>query len=82
MMVEASGILIRNKVVKPEMFYALGAVGAIDTWEKFKAVIQGWRAAYPNLMSNAEFFIQEMQKIKTQNEARFNDTLKPAYRAP
>ena len=42
-MFEASGILIKNRVVKAEVFYALGGYGAIQTWEKFKDLIQLWR---------------------------------------
>ena len=40
MMLEASGLLIKNKVVKLELFYELGAFGAIATWEKFKDFIK------------------------------------------
>jgi len=61
---EASGLLIKNKVVKAELIYAFGGHGSIRLWEKFKDVIAGWRKEWaPDSFSNAEFFIQEMQKI-------------------
>ena len=72
MMLEASGIIIKNKVVKPELFYDLGACGAIATWEKFKDFIQRYRALYSqDQLRNAEFLVQEMQKIRTRNAAQF-----------
>lgn len=77
-MLEASGIIVKNKVVKPELFYDLGASGAITALEKFKDVIQGLRALYgQDTLRNAEFLAQEMQKIRTRNAAQFNDTVKP-----
>jgi len=69
---EATGLLIKNKVVKPEMIYAFGGHGSIRLWEKYKDVISGWRKEWvPDLFSNAEFFIQEMQKIQTRKDPSF-----------
>ena len=82
-MMEASGLLIKNKVVKPEMFYALGGFGAPIAWEKFKDFFQRARKDVdPSIFCNTEFFIQEMQKIRTRNAAQFKETLKLTYRQP
>ena len=74
---EMNGILIKNKVVKAEKLYDMGAYGAILGWEKYKAIIQSRRnvAWGQDYMSNAEFFAQEMLKIKTKNDASFKDKL-------
>ena len=65
-MLEATGLLIKNKVVKAELFYEIGASSTIETWEKFKDVIQRMRKD-PTLFkdggeifSNAEFLAQEL----------------------
>jgi len=76
-LINTSGLIIKNKVVKPELFYEIGASSAIQTWEKFKDIIQRWRkdptlfkdggeerTTIPHdFLSNAEFLAQEMQKI-------------------
>jgi hypothetical protein len=74
---ETQGILIKNKVVKAEKLYALGGYGAIRAWEKYKDIIQSRRnvAWGQDMWSNAEFFVQEMLKIKTRNDASFKDKL-------
>jgi hypothetical protein len=75
---ETLGTLVKNKVVKAERLYDLGAYGAIVGWEKFKDIIQRRRddAWGQDYMSNAEFFAQEMLRIKTQRDASFKDKLK------
>jgi len=76
---EMMGILLKNKIVRAEEMYDLGGYTAILAWEKFKDVIQGFRSfrgsrwTPPDLLSNAEFFTQEMLKVKTQREASFKD---------
>src|SRR3972149_966852 len=40
---ETLGVLIKSKVVKAELIYALGGYGAIRLWEKYKDIIQGRR---------------------------------------
>ena len=76
---EMMGILLKNKIVRAEEMYDLGGYTAMLAWEKFKDVIQGFRSfrgsrwTPPDLLSNAEFFSQEMLKVKTQREAGFKD---------
>lgn len=74
---ETQGILIKNKVVKAEEFYPLGGYGAIRAWEKYKNIIQTRRSTAwgQDYMSNAEFYAQEMLKIKTKNDASFKEKL-------
>jgi len=74
---EAQGVLLKNKVVKAEKLYALGGYSAIRAWEKYKDIIQSRRdvAWGQDFWINAEFFAQEMLKIKTRNDASFKDKL-------
>ena len=78
---ENMGALIRSKVVTAENLYATGGVGPILAWEKFKDVIQRQRDVVwgRDHLSNAEFFAQEMLKIKLRNDPSFKDKLE-AYR--
>jgi len=75
---ETLGTLVRNRVVRAERLYDLGAYGAIQGWEKFKDIIQSRRdvAWGQDYMSNAEFFTQEMLRVKTKRDASFKDKLK------
>jgi len=75
---ETLGTLVRNRVVRAERLYDLGAYGAIQGWEKFKDIIQNRRdvAWGQDYMSNAEFFTQEMLRVKTKRDASFKDKLK------
>ena len=72
------GTLIKNKVVRAERLYDMGAYGAILGWEKFKDIIQSRRdvAWGQDYLSNAEFFAQEMLKVKTKRDASFKDKMK------
>ena len=80
---ETHGILVRNKVIDAEKLHDLGAFDAILSWEKFKAIVQSQREVWgQDTFSNFEFFAQEMQKIKTRNQAKFKDKLKPTYGEP
>ena len=74
---EALGILLKNKVVNAERLYAMGGFGAIKAWEKYKDIIQTRRdvAWGQDFWSTAEFFAQEMLKIKTKHDASFKDKL-------
>jgi len=75
-MYEALGTLLKRKIVKAETMYVLGGWGAIWAWKKYKDVIQRERSrSVVDYMSNAEFFAQEMLKVKTRNDARFKDKL-------
>ena len=78
---ENMGALIRSKVVTAENLYATGGVGPILAWEKFKDIIQRQRDVTwgRDHLSNAEFFAQEMLKIKLRNDPSFKDKLE-AYR--
>jgi len=75
---ETLGTLVKNKVVRAERLYDLGAYGAIRGWEKFKDIIQSRRGVAwgQDYMSNAEFFAQEMLRVKTKRDAGFKDKLK------
>jgi len=74
---ENMGILIKNKVVTAEKLYSTGGFGAIRAWEKYKDIFQSRRGVAwgRDYMSNAEFFAQEMLKIKTKRDAGFKDKL-------
>jgi len=74
---EMMGILLKNKVVKAEEMHDMGGYSAIYAWEKFKDVIQGFRDTMwgQDFWSNAEFFAQEMLKIKMKKEPSFKDKL-------
>jgi len=78
---ENMGALIRSKVVTAENLYATGGVGPILAWEKFKDIIQRQRDVTwgRDHLSNAEFFAQEMLKIKLRSDPSFKDKLE-AYR--
>jgi hypothetical protein len=78
---ETVGAMIKKKVLDAELVYALGAWGAIRVWEKFKDVVQSRRGVAWGLdyMVNFEFLAQEMLRIKTRNDASFNEKLE-AYR--
>jgi len=71
------GFLIKSKVVTAEEQYYMGGFGAIMGWEKFKDIIQRRRdvAWGRDWLSNAEFFAQEMLKIKIRNDPSFKDKL-------
>ena len=74
---ETGGILLRSKVVKADILYALGGFSAVWSWEKYKDIIQNrrdtaWGQSY---MSNAEFFVQEMLKIGLRTDPSFKDKL-------
>jgi len=79
---EMMGILLKNKVVKAEEMHDMGGYSAIFAWEKFKDIIQGLRNSTwgKDAFSNAEFFAQEMLKIKMKKEPSFKDML-VAYKA-
>ena len=77
------GFFIKHKVVKTELLYELGGWIAIRVWEKYKDIIQHMReesSAHAlrgeDFWSNAEFFVQEMQRTKMKRDARFKDTQK------
>jgi len=74
---ENMGVLVKNKVVPAEKLYSTGSFGAIMGWEKFKDIIQNRRETVwgRDYLSNAEFFAQEMLKIKTRNDPSFKDKL-------
>ena len=74
---EQWGILLKKKIIDPELIYFLGGYGAIRTWEKFRDVIVNRRgiAWGYDYMINAEFLANEMLKIKTKNDASFKDKL-------
>ena len=78
---ENMGVLIKSKVVTAEKLYDTGALGSILGWEKFKDIIQRRRdvAWGQDYLSNAEFFAQEMLKIKMEKDASFKDKLE-AYK--
>jgi hypothetical protein len=78
------GFFIKHKVVKTELLYELGGWIAIRVWEKYKDIIQHMRDESSartlrgqDFQSNAEFFVQEMLRIKMKRDASFKDTLKP-----
>lgn len=75
---EMMGILLKNKVVRAEEVHDLGGYSAILTWEKFKDVIQASRDAGwgRDVFGNAEFFAQEMLKVKLRRDASVKDKLK------
>jgi len=77
------GFFIKHKVVKTELLYELGGWIAIRVWEKYKDIIQHMREESSthalrgqDFWSNAELFVQEMQRIKMKRDARFKDTQK------
>ena len=74
---EMMGILVKGKVVRAEEMQDLGGFSAIFAWDKFKDIIQGLRGFSwgQDSLSNAEFFAQEMLKIKMKNDAGFRDKL-------
>jgi hypothetical protein len=78
---EMMGILLKNKVVKAEEMHGADGFSAIFAWEKFKYVIHGFRDTMwgQDFWNNAEFFAQEMLKIKTKKEPSFKDKLE-AYK--
>jgi hypothetical protein len=78
---EMMGILLKSKVVRAEEMHDLGGYSAIFAWEKFKDIIQGLRGFSwgQDSLSNAEFFAQEMLKIKIGKDASFKDKLE-AYK--
>jgi len=74
---EMMGILVKSKVVRAEEMQDLGGFSAIFAWDKFKDIIQGLRGFTwgQDGLSNAEFFAQEMLKIKMKKDANFRDKL-------
>lgn len=78
---EMMGILLKSKVVRAEEMHDLGGYSSIFAWEKFKDIIQGIRDTRrgQDFLSNAEFFAQEMLKIKMKRDASFKDKLE-AYK--
>lgn len=79
---EMMGILLKNKVVRAEEMHDLGGYSAIFAWEKFKDIIQFLRGFFwgQDFLSNAEFFAQEMMKIKTKKDASFKDKQLETYK--
>jgi hypothetical protein len=82
------GFLIKRKVVKAEELYEFGGWAAILPWEKYKDIIQRYRDVLTgqDFLSNAEFFAQEMLRMKLKRDPSFKDkletyrkTLKPKY---
>jgi hypothetical protein len=68
---EALGTLLKRKIIKAETIYVLGGYGAIAAWKKYKDIVQRERGrSVVDYLSNAEFFAQEMLKVRTRNEAR------------
>ena len=78
---EMAGIFLKNKTLKAEVAHDIGGYSAIFAWEKFKDIIQGYRDNRwgQDFLSNAEFYAQEMLKIKMKKDATFKDKLE-AYR--
>jgi hypothetical protein len=73
---EMMGILLKNKVVRAEEMHDLGGYSAINGWEKFKSVIQSLRdVAWGQDLSNAEWFVQEMLKVKMKKDASSKDKM-------
>jgi len=74
---EMMGILLKNKIVKAEEMHDMGGYSAIFAWEMYKDIIQGLRNSTwgKDAFSNAEFFAQEMLKIKMKKEPSFKDKL-------
>lgn len=75
---EMMGILLKNKIVRAEEVHDLGGYAAILAWEKFKDVIQRLRGTVwgQDVLGNAEFFAQEMLKVKLRRDASVKDKLK------
>ena len=70
MTLDTIGFLIKHKVVKAETAYEMGGVAVIRPWEKYKDIIQHLRdeSSGQDYWSNAEFYAQEMLKIKMKRE--------------
>jgi len=70
MTLDTIGFLIKRKVVKAETVYEIGGAAAIQTWEKYKGIIQHLRneGSHQDFWSNAEFYAQEMLKIMKKRE--------------
>jgi hypothetical protein len=70
MTLDTIGFLIKHKVVKAETIYEIGGFAAIRPWEKYKDIIQHIRdeSSSQDFWSNAEFYAQEMLKIKMKRE--------------
>jgi hypothetical protein len=60
-------------VVKAETLYELGAWAVIQTWEKYKDIVQHLRdkQAHHDAWRNVEFLAQEMLRIKIKREQEF-----------
>jgi len=80
---EALGYMIKNKIVRAETVYDLGAWGFIRMWEKYSGFILSRREAEAawgrDYFIGFEFLAQEMVKIKMRRDASFQDKLE-AYR--
>jgi hypothetical protein len=70
------GMLVREKLVKPEVIYSLDNVTACFMWSKFKDVIAENRRRYggKDTFSDFEFLNNELLRIKLSKD--------PSYRVP
>jgi len=70
---EVFGVLLKHKIVRAEEMHDFGGYSAIQAWEKFKDIIQSFRdIAYgQDMFSNAEWFAQEMLKVKMKKDASY-----------
>jgi len=70
MTLDTIGFLIKRKVVEAETVYEIGGAAVIQTWEKYKGIVQGLRdeQSHQDFWSNAEFYAQEMLKIRKKRE--------------
>jgi len=72
MTLDTIGFLIKRKVVKAETVYEIGGAASIQTWEKYKGIIQRLRDEYSrqDFWSNAEFYAQEMLRIMKKRDQK------------
>jgi hypothetical protein len=80
---ETLGYMIKNKIVRAETIYDLGAWGFIRIWEKYGGFILSRREAATawgrDYFIGFEFLAKEMVRIKTMRDASFQGKL-DAYR--
>jgi hypothetical protein len=73
---EMAGIFLKNKTLEAEVAHDIGGYSAIFAWEKFKDIIQEYRDNTvwgQDYLSNAEFYAQEMLKIKMKKDPTFKN---------
>ena len=70
------GMLVREKLIEPEVIYKIDGVNSCFLWSKFRDVIAEWVRRYggEDMLSDFEFLNDELLRIKLSRD--------PSYRIP